>query len=172
MLRFAVLLFLASTVGAAAQEAAWTGFTFGAGIGAGQVDRPGGPDTAQIYSLRAGYARDFGDFVLGGRIVYDRLEVPELADDENHYTALHLTAGYDLGRWQPYAIGGFASLTFRGSAPRRSDRGLLAGLGTSYALTDRDILSVEVVRHFNDDFVDSSVDRSGEFLSLAYDYRF
>ena len=173
MIRLALLTALGlSAPPLVAQEADWTGFTFGAEVGAGTIGNLGGDDAAQTYGLRAGYARDLGDVVLGARIVYDRIEVPGLADTENHYTALHLTAGYDLGRWQPYAIGGFASLTFRTPAPRRSDRGWLAGLGTAFALTDHDILSVEAIHHFNDDFHDDGVDRSGTFLTLAYDYRF
>lgn len=130
----------------------WTGGYVGLQYGQGDLDAdypgftyegqmfPAESDTFDVdgYGLHAGYMKDFGKFVAGGELDYNRLEVSS-TDENADLWRLRGRAGYDLGRWLPYATLGMAHL----SADEVSENGVSYGLGVDYKVTEQFTVGAE-----------------------------
>jgi hypothetical protein len=149
----------------------WGGFYAGAQAGGGNIGGPGAEGGFLSYGIHLGYLHDFGRLVAGAELGYDNL-VFDLPDLDSHLSRFKLVAGYDAGRWLPYATVGTASLTFMGDRPRQSDAGVLAGLGVSTRLGDRGFVSAEILHHAYPDFDNRGADRTADTLSMRYSMRF
>lgn len=163
----------------AAPGADWTGFYAGVQYGQGNAEVSahgmvdGSPVTASAdqdfdaYGLHAGYQRDFGQYVLGGEIDYNRLEGEN--EGEADLWRLKGRAGVDLGRFQPYVIFGLAHY----SEPGLSENGAVYGLGVDYRIADRFTAGVEYTHQAFDDILDSSgLDLDGDAVQLRASFRF
>ncbi len=80
----------------------WTGGYVGAQLGYGKVKPSGGiaDGSGGIYGIHAGYDYDFGDWVLGGELDYDRLKIDvgsPTAATADYVTRAKLRLGYDFG---------------------------------------------------------------------------
>ena len=81
----------------------WTGGYAGFSLGYADADGPGGStgDTA-IFGAHIGYDRDFGNFVLGGELEYNRLSL-DLSQNQgtlDSTTSVKLRGGFDFVRCQ------------------------------------------------------------------------
>jgi len=143
---------------AAQADADWTGFYGGVSLGMGDVDVSGGANIGQnSMGLHFGYARDFGDFVLGGEIESARINVPVIAGPGD-VTRLKVKGGYDMGEFLPYAFVGVSHVSIDGL----SDNFNSYGVGVDYRMTERVRLGAEYV-------VDDS---RGEFASTGDEVKF
>lgn len=106
--------------------------------------------TGGFYGLNTGYRYDFGRYVLGGEITYDRTDVtfPDGSNVDNRLRA-GVTAGYDLGRVLPYVSGGYASVSLTNNADDFEEEydGTFYGIGLVYQVTDHIMLGGEVASH-------------------------
>lgn len=120
----------------------------------------------ELFGLNAGYNRDFGRFVLGGEIQYDRgsVEVAEgtlLSLDVESVFRAGVRAGYDAGRFMPYVTGGYAGATADLEFGDDADlTGGYYGIGVDYKLRENIVLGAQILQH---DFDEIDIDGVGEF---------
>ncbi len=155
----------------------WTGFYAGAQLGYGDVGTDGavvvGGDGG-LGGVHAGYRQDFGQFVLGGELDYDRaeLELDAGAGTIDNVTRLKLSAGYDLGSALLYGTVGGASADANIGGVAHSDQGYLVGAGLAYDLGNDFVVGGEVLYHAFDDFDATGVDVDVTTISARVSYRF
>lgn len=128
----------------------WTGFYTGLQLGYADVDGPGTLDGSDnSFGFHAGYDYDFGSWVVGGEIDYDKTDVDLDGGAANldSVARLKIKGGYDLGRTLIYATAGAA----RADTSVGNETGPFAGLGVSYQVTDRYTVGAEVLEHRFDD---------------------
>ncbi|AUH33830.1 outer membrane protein [Paracoccus tegillarcae] len=154
----------------------WTGFYAGLQYGQGGIDEvsDSGPDLEtdlDAWGLHGGYNRDFGKFVLGGEIDYNKvdLDIGGKAD----LTRLRGRAGYDMGRFLPYVTLGAAHISTDDDAGDFSETGITYGIGADFKVTDRFSLGAEYSRaDFDDvDGVDGQ-DLEGDLVQLRGSFHF
>lgn len=142
----------------------WTGFYLGAQ--AGRVDgtlsfaETDLDASGSSYGLHAGYLHDFGRFVGGAELAWDKLSGVELdgvdGDRDGSVLRAKLLAGYDAGRFLPYATVGYADLSLDGvnGADDAEGNGYFYGLGAKFAVTDKIMLGGEILKNEFSDFND------------------
>ena len=128
----------------------WTGFYGGLNLGYADVETnidANGDDMS--YGLHVGYDYDFGQFVLGGELDYDKTDISlgGGAASIDSVARAKLRAGYDLGRTLVYATAGAA----RADTSVGDETGPFVGLGVAYQVTDRYLIGAEVLEHRFDD---------------------
>ena len=124
----------------------WTGFYTGLQLGYADADGPGTLDgNDNSYGVHAGYDYDFGDFVLGGELDYDKTDVSlgGGAASIDSVARLKLKGGYDLGNTLIYATGGVA----RADTSVGNETGPFAGIGVAHKVTDRFTVGAELLEH-------------------------
>lgn len=148
----------------------WTGAYGGLNLGYGDVDGTGTADGDDMtYGLHLGYDYDFGRFVMGGELEYDKADIDlNGAASTDSVTRLKLRGGYDLGRTLIYATAGAAKL----DSSIGSDTGEFVGLGVAYQVTDRFTVGGEVLEHRFDDIGGSGVDADATTFNLRGSLRF
>ncbi len=137
-------------VAAPAMGGDWTGFYTGLQLGYGDADGPGALDGNNgLYGFHAGYDYDFGKFVLGGEIDYDKTDI-DLAGGVANIDSVaraKIKGGYDLGSTLIYATGGYALADTTGG----DEDGAFYGIGMSYKVTEKYTVGAELLEHrFND----------------------
>ncbi|MGJ5618752.1 outer membrane protein [Sulfitobacter sp. MF3-043] len=129
----------------------WTGFYTGLQFGHADADSAtgalDGDDTS--YGFHAGYDYDFGQFVLGGELDYDKTDISlgGGAASIDSVARAKIRGGYDLGRTLVYATAGAA----RADTSVGDETGPFFGLGVAYQVTDRYLIGAEVLEHRFDD---------------------
>mmetsp|Transcript_26872 Transcript_26872/g.48597 ORF Transcript_26872/g.48597 Transcript_26872/m.48597 type:complete len:193 (+) Transcript_26872:47-625(+) len=155
---------------AAPFSGAWTGAYGGVQLGFADVDATGaadGDDT--LYGVHAGYAYDFGTFVLGGELDYDLADIDlNGAARVDGVARLKLRAGYDFGRTLGYVTLGAAEL----DSSLGRETGGVYGFGFAYQVNDRYLLGAEVLDHRFDDINGTGVDADATTLTLRGSIRF
>lgn len=169
------------TVAAApAPSGDWTGGFAGIHLGFGTLgsdDLFGDEDfDGTLLGLHTGYDRDFGRFVLGGEIQYDRadLSFDAAAEDDSDVDSVFragLRAGYDAGRLLPYVTGGYARAELSGAVEETIDGGYL-GIGAEFAVTERISVGAEYLHHNFNDVVADDLEAQVDVLSLRTTWRF
>ncbi|MDO5641908.1 MAG: porin family protein [Paracoccus sp. (in: a-proteobacteria)] len=157
----------------------WTGFYAGLQYGAGELKfkQDGTTDKfdADGWGLHAGYMHDFGQFVLGGELDYNKLGVDDF-DNKAELTRLRARAGYDAGRFLPYATLGVAKLSLDGTpngVADISETGVTYGIGADFKVTERFVVGAEYsVQNFDDVADISGLDVDTNLLQLRASYRF
>ena len=150
----------------------WTGFYGGLQFGYGDVETTGaatlsGDDT--IYGLHAGYDYDFGTFVLGGEIDYDKADINLGGGNSvNDVARLKIRGGYDAGRTLLYVTGGAA----RADTSLGNETGGFYGLGLAYQVSDQFTLGGEVLRHDFNNINSSGVDATVDTFTIRGSFRF
>ncbi len=123
----------------------WTGPYAGFSFGYADADGPdgiGGSDAA--FGPHIGYDFDFGSFVLGGELEYNRLNL-DLGEGEgslDSVSRLKLRGGYDFGSALGYVVVG----TARADTSGDSDTAAVYGIGVAYPVSDRFVISGEALR--------------------------
>jgi len=173
----------APVVAVADASADWTGFYAGAQVGGAELELspPGFDDINQgmdgrHYGLHVGYMRDYGQFVSGVELSYDKLndfDVPEASLDGD-VLRIKLLAGYDSGRFLPYAAVSFAKLDINGfGGESADDTGFGFGLGAKFMATPRVMLGVEwMTNEFDFDEMGDSYDVDLNTFTVSASYRF
>lgn len=156
----------------------WTGFYAGAqlGFGTGKVVEPSRPDIKEdltSYGLHVGYNHDFGQFVLGGELDFNKLDIDNV-DDKADLTRLRLRAGYDMGRFMPYVTLGAAKLSGEAGAVNVSETKATYGIGADFMATDRIIIGGEYTYQKWKDVSDTipNLDLDASMFQLRASYRF
>lgn len=167
----AAVALMAPVMANPARAGDWTGPYVGLGIGNTDVNGPGAADGNDVsYGIHMGYDYDFGDFVLGGELEYDRADVSVAGGlgRLDNIGRLKLRAGYDFGPVLGYAIVGGA----RANTSVGNDTGLVYGLGLAYAINDQFTLSGEYLRHDFNNFNNTGADATADVFNLRASLRF
>ncbi len=149
----------------------WTGAYGGLNLGYGDIDTNiGVSGDDKTYGLHVGYDYDFGQFVLGGELEYDKadIELGAGAAEVDSVTRLKLRGGYDLGRTLIYATGGIAQV----DTSLGDENGEFIGVGVAYQVTDRFTVGGELLEHRFDDINGSGVDADATTFNLRGSFRF
>ena len=149
----------------------WSGFYAGLQYGQGDADVSFAGDSVSddfdAYGLHAGYNRDFGQFVLGGELDYNRIDLDDAG--EGDLVRLRGRAGYDLGRFLPYVSLGAAHI----DADDLSETAFTYGIGADFKVTERVTVGAEYTRQDFDDVADlSGVDLDTDMVQLRASFRF
>lgn len=169
----------------------WTGAYAGLQFGQAEadVDVPDGLELSGFeidgrhYGLHAGYLRDFGRFVAGAELSYDKLDDFEVAgvdlddlgaDIDGSLVRGKLIAGYDAGRVLPYAAVSLAKATLEFDGEDGSETGVGFGIGAKFMVTPRFMAGVEWMKNdFETSFDgddDAEIDLST--ITLSGSFRF
>ncbi len=149
----------------------WTGAYAGFSFGYADVDGPnssGGNDTT--FGPLVGYDHDFGNFVLGGELEYNRLSL-DLGQGEgsvDSLTRLKLRGGYDFGPALGYVVVGAARL----DASPKNDTAAVYGIGIAYPIGDSFVISGEALRQDFNDVTRSQGDIDANVFNLRTTFRF
>lgn len=149
----------------------WSGFYTGLQYGQGDADAEIGgasvSDDFDAYGVHVGYNRDFGQFVLGGELDYNRIDLDAGGDAD--LGRLRARAGYDLGRFMPYASLGAAHV----DADDLSETAVTYGLGLDFKVTERFVVGAEYTRQDFDDVADiDGLDLDTDMIQLRASIRF
>lgn len=155
----------------AAPVSDWTGFYAGLQYGQGDADVNFDGDSVSsdfdAYGVHGGYNRDFGQFVLGGELDYNRIDLDEAG--EGDLVRLRGRAGYDLGRFMPYVSLGAAHV----DADDLSETAFTYGIGADFKVTERMTLGAEYTRQDFDDVNDvSGFDIDSDMVQVRASFRF
>lgn len=177
------------------QAPGWGGFYLGAQAGTvgveSEINDPDFSDftlefDGSLYGVHVGYMYDLGNFVLGGEFDYDMINLDEVTsgfpgdvisgdvDEDGSVMRLKARAGYNLGRFLPYATAGIARLSLddRPFGDETTD-GTFVGVGAVFKATDNILIGAEFLRHqFDEAFGDDALDLEADTLSLRASYRF
>lgn len=154
----------------------WTGFYAGLQYGQGNADlSDNGVKTDSdfdAYGLHVGYNRNFGQFVLGGELDYNRIKLDETSD-KGDLTRLRARAGYDMGRFMPYVTLGAARVSADAGAYDIKETGLTYGLGGDFKVSDRITVGAEYTHQQWDDVADvSGADLDADLFQIRASWRF
>ena len=154
------------------QDISWTGGYAGLQYGQGDAEASFGGLSEEYdvdaFGIHAGYLHDFGQFVLGGELSFDRLK-SDGVDGGADLLRLRGRAGYDLGKFMPYATLGVA----RYSDDEFSETGLTYGIGAEYLLTDQFGIGLEYSRsNFSDVSGIDGLDIDIDMIQLRASYHF
>lgn len=174
----AVAGLLAPAMSVAQSAGDWTGSSVGGQMGVADVSTDG-PQTLDgdgfMVGLRAHYDYDFGNYVIGGGIEFDRGDV-ELGGGTfsfDEVLRLKARAGIDAGQNWYYGTFGYA----QGSVDDPSDsvgdsEGYFLGLGYEVLLSERATAGAEIIYHNFDDFDLDGLEVDATTLNLSVNFRF
>ena len=124
----------------------WTGFYTGLQLGYGDIDGDAGLEgDDNLYGFHAGYDYDFGNWVVGGELDYDKADIDLNGGIANvdSVARLKFKGGYDLGNTLVYATAGMA----RADTSVGDETGPFAGIGVTYKVTERYTIGAELLEH-------------------------
>lgn len=164
---------VAAPVVVAAPNGDWTGFYAGLAYGRhdAELSLGGAAVSADDTALGAflGYNQDFGQYVVGGELSFDRAS--EEGTDIDLWR-LKGRLGYDAGNWMPYATLGLARAEASDATGSITESGMTYGIGVDFAVTPNFILGAEVGRSSFSDVAGSSVDLDIDSLQIRASYKF
>ena len=154
----------------------WTGFYAGAQYGKGNFKLSLGDaedeNDMDAYGLHGGYLRDFGKFVLGGELDYNKLDIDNV-DDKGDLTRLRARAGYDMGRFMPYVTLGVAKLSMDGEGYDISETDVTYGIGGDFKVTDAFTVGAEYSKQDFSDVDDiDGLDLDTDMVQVRAAYHF
>ncbi len=153
----------------------WSGFYVGGQVGYGTAKSDQFAEDAKgaVYGVHAGYNYDFGQFVLGGEIAYDKLNQSDATSgiSLDGMGRVGLRAGYDAGSFMPYLTAGAARVNTTGAVESSYD-GSYYGLGMDYKLSDSIVLGGEVVKSTFDNFNGTTSSLDDTTVSARVSFQF
>ncbi|MBK0329416.1 porin family protein [Rhodobacteraceae bacterium F11138] len=167
-----VVVFVLSASAVLAED--WTGGFLGGQVGYSNID----PSDNRVdtdgftYGVHAGYDHDFGDWVLGGELDYDRLNIDigsgTTAVNADHLYRAKLRLGYDFGDALGYVVAGPARLkTSAGSYTEA-----FYGLGVSVLMSPSWSITGEYLYQDFNDAAGGGVDAKIQSFTLRAAFRF
>ncbi len=167
----ALIISSIATISAPVMAEDWTGAYAGFSFGYADADGPNGSSgNDTVFGPHIGYDRDFGNFVLGGELEYNRLSL-NLGGNEgtlDSMTRLKLRGGYDFGAALGYVVVGAA----RVDSSVDSDTAAVYGIGVAYPINDKFIISGEALRQNFDDVTRSDGSLDSNVFNLRTTFRF
>lgn len=151
----------------------WTGFYAGLAYGRHDAELSLGAasvsadDTA--LGAFAGYNYDFGQYVVGGELSFDRASEEGVDVD---LWRLKGRVGYDAGNWMPYATLGLARAEASDATGSIKESGMTYGIGVDFAVTPNFILGAELGRSTFSDVQGTSLDLDIDSLQIRASYKF
>ncbi|WP_234899347.1 outer membrane protein [Ruegeria lacuscaerulensis] len=169
LLPIIVAMTLTGTISAFAED--WSGAYAGFSFGYADADgRNGASGSDSSFGPHVGYDHDFGNFVLGGELEYNRLSL-NLGQNEgslDSMTRVKLRGGYDFGSALGYVVVGAA----RVDSSVENDTAAVYGIGVAYPVTDRFVISGEALRQNFDDVTRSEGGLDSNVFNLRTTFRF
>ena len=152
----------------------WTGGYMGAQLGYGDVSAGANDGTGATYGLHGGYDYDFGQWVAGVGLDWDKTDIDLGAgtDSLDDIARLKFRAGADLGRTLVYATAGPARASATVGGVDDTDSGWYAGIGADYALNDRWTVGGEVLTNRFDNFAGTGIDVKATTVTAKAGLRF
>ena len=130
------------------------------------------------YGAHIGYLRDFGRIVGGAELSYDKLKlsdiyiadvIPRHEDADGDMIQAKLLAGYDAGRFLPYAAIGVARAQFDFDGESGDDTAFGYGAGLKFLASERFMLGAEWMTH---EFTTITGKADIDTFSLSASFRF
>ncbi len=168
---FVLIVAFVVTSAASADAEDWSGAYAGFSFGYTDADGPNGAsgnDTS--FGPLVGYDHDFGNFVLGGELEYNRLSL-NLGQGEGSLdgmTRLKLRGGYDFGSALGYVVVGAA----RVDSTVENDTAAVYGIGVAYPIGENFVISGEALRQNFDDVTQSEGGLDSNVFNLRTTFRF
>jgi opacity protein-like surface antigen len=180
----------------------WSGAYAGAQLGFGRLssdlsaDTEGGEEEIEflegdgpLFGVHAGYMFDFGGFVAGAELDWDKSQIavdvtdegqealgaPENLGEISSIARAKLRLGFDAGRVLPYVTAGVARASFdyddEGAENFLEDTatGNFIGLGASFMVSERLMVSIEGLRHNFGDAPERTEAGEGVFEGAEFD---
>lgn len=158
------------------QSMDWTGAYVGAQLGYADIDSNGAAldGNGFLGGVHAGYRMDFGQFVAGAEIDYDKadIDIGAAGDTLDDVARLKLIGGAEFGRSLVYGTVGAAHAKATVGGIGLSDTGYFIGAGMDYAVTDRVTVGGELMQHRFSDFDGSGVDFDATTVKAKVALRF
>jgi outer membrane immunogenic protein len=158
------------------QSMDWTGAYVGAQLGYADIDSNGAAldGNGFLGGVHAGYRYDFGSYVAGAEIDYDKadIDIGGAGDTLDDVARLKLIGGAEFGRSLVYGTVGLAHAKATVGGAGLSDNGYFIGAGMDYAVTDRVTVGGELMQHKFDNFDASGVDFDATTLKAKVALRF
>lgn len=151
----------------------WSGFYAGLQYGQGEATASFEGEEVDTdfdaYGVHGGYNRDFGKYVLGGELDYNKIDLDNDGGDAD-LTRLRARAGYDLGRFLPYVTLGAAHIS---GDDDLSETDVTYGIGADYKVTEMFTVGAEYTKQdFSDvDNVDG-LDLDTDMVQVRASYHF
>lgn len=150
----------------------WTGFYAGLQYGKGNAEFSDSTAAADSdfdgFGAHAGYLRDFGKFVAGGELDYNKADLDEGGDAD--LVRLRARAGYDMGRFLPYVTLGAAHIKTDDDI---SETGITYGIGADYKVTEQFTVGAEYSRNDFKDVADiDNLDLDTDMVQIRASYHF
>ncbi|SMO91174.1 outer membrane protein [Paracoccus laeviglucosivorans] len=150
----------------------WTGFYAGLQYGKGnaELDYSGASADSDFdgFGAHAGYQRDFGKFVAGGELDYNKADLDAGGDAD--LIRLRARAGYDMGRFLPYVTLGAAHIK---GDDDLSETGITYGLGADFKVTEKFTVGAEYSRSDFKDVADvDNADLDTDLVQIRASYHF
>lgn len=152
----------------------WTGGYVGGALSYGRASA-GTPDgNGALYGIRAGYDRDFGSFVLGGGLSFDKasIDLSGGAGSLDDVARLSVRAGADLGNTLLYATAGAARASATLGGLSQSDNGYFGGVGAEYRIGGKMSVGGEILSHRFGDFNGTGTDVKATTAGVNVNFRF
>lgn len=147
----------------------WTGGFGGLSLGWGDFDAGTGSSDGTVYGVHAGYDYDFGSYVMGGELEYQKNDFDSVAGaSSDSATRLKVRAGYDAGNTLVYGVAGAVNADTNFG----NDTGYTVGLGAEYKVTENVSLGAEYLYDDISDINGSGNDYTGNSVVARVNYRF
>lgn len=150
----------------------WTGTYLGAQVGKTDIKTSGGVTGGDgtTYGLHGGYDYDFGDWVVGGEIDWDKTDIgvaggAAVVDDIGR---LKFKGGYDFGPALGYVVVGGA----QANSSLGNESGFVYGLGIAGLVSDQFSISGEFLLHDFNNVAATGVDADVRTFNLRASFRF
>lgn len=152
----------------------WTGGYVAGQLGWGHTKWGGASDDTAVYGLRGGYDYDFGKFVLGANLDWNKVDGDLGAGNGKlkDIARLGVRAGYDMGRTLVYVAAGGARANFDTPTGSTDENGYYAGFGVDYAINDKWTVGGEVLQNRFTDFNGTNDTLSTTTAGLNVGFRF
>lgn len=150
----------------------WTGGYVAGQLGWGHSKFGGLSEDTAVYGIRGGYDYDFGKFVLGANLDWNKVDADLGTDTVNDIARLGLRAGYDMGRSLVYVAAGAARANVDTLTGSVDENGYYAGVGMDYAINDKWTVGGEILQNRFTDFNGTNSTLSTTTAGLNVGFRF
>ena len=155
-------------IAAAPVSGDWTGPYVGLSFGGIEADNNATSEQGGLIGAHAGYDYDFGNFVLGGELEYQAMDLTVGTVDIDSITRLKARAGIDMGPALLYGVAGAAQL----DSSIGTGTGAVYGLGAEYKITEQFSFGAEYLGHTFDDVGSTTTDVDAQTVNFRGTFRF